>query len=99
MLTGYKAMKLAIVAYIVPFTFVYSPTLLLINPDMFYTTIVFFFTFLGTISLSAGIERYCFTELTYFETLLIYDRRRLNVLAGFTDYDYRDTYCLRRGPA
>lgn len=70
MLTGYKAMKLAIVAYLVPFTFVYSPSLLLLEGMSFYTLVVFIFALLGTISLSAGIEKYCFAELSYFECVL-----------------------------
>ena len=61
MRTGFQAMRLAIVAYIAPFVFVYSPSLLLMGSvkDIIFVVST---AFLGIVSLAVGLEGYLFSK-------------------------------------
>lgn len=61
MRSGFQAMRLAIVAYIAPFVFVYSPSLLLMGSvkDIIFVVAT---AFLGIVSLAVGLEGYLFSK-------------------------------------
>jgi TRAP transporter 4TM/12TM fusion protein len=71
MKSGIQAVKLAIVAYIVPFVFVYKPVLLLRGGflDVIGSLIT---AALGVASICMAISRYAFTELVIWEVLLLF---------------------------
>lgn len=67
--TGITAVRLGIVAFIVPFIFVYNPSLLLIGPigEIILTTIA---VILGVSILACGVEGFLMKELTWPERIL-----------------------------
>jgi TRAP transporter 4TM/12TM fusion protein len=67
--TGITASRLGIVAYLVPFMFVYSPALLLMGSwvEVVLATLT---ALLGVTVLAAGLERYFFQELRIYEVLM-----------------------------
>jgi TRAP transporter 4TM/12TM fusion protein len=67
--TAFQALRLGIVAYIVPFIFAYSPTLLLIGTPA-KVILSFILAILGVIMLSAGVEGYLFRDLKWFDRIL-----------------------------
>ncbi len=69
MRTGWTAMKLGASAYIVPFMFVYNPELLLVG-DFGKICMAVFFSSLGVILLSAGLEGYFIRKSTVIEIIL-----------------------------
>ena len=70
MRTGYIAMRLGVVKYIIPFLFVYNPALLWIGPGgIIALTIIS--GILGTILLSIGLEGYFIKRLTLIERILL----------------------------
>jgi len=67
--TALQAMRLGIVAYIVPFAFAFNPALLLRgSPFQIISTI--FFAMLGVGALSVGIEGYLFRSLNWLKRVL-----------------------------
>jgi len=68
--TGLAAMRLAILAYIVPFLFVFSPALLLQGPVWVIVTEVAT-TIIGTFALGIGLSGYLFRPLSWYRRLLI----------------------------
>jgi TRAP transporter 4TM/12TM fusion protein len=62
MRTGFQAVRLGIVAYIVPFVFVYSPALLLMGTPKDIAFVVAT-ALLGIISLAIGLEGYLFNKI------------------------------------
>jgi len=62
MRTGFQAVRLGIVAYIVPFVFVYSPALLLMGTAK-DTAFVVLTALMGIISLAIGLEGYLFKKI------------------------------------
>ena len=69
MKTALYAVRLGIAAYIVPFVFAFSPSLLFIGPflDVFLS---FIFALIGILFLSVGLEGYLFRNLSGFERIL-----------------------------
>ncbi len=67
--TGFTAMRLGIICYLVPFVILYNPALILIGQP---TEIVLSVTtsVLGVFSLAAGIEGYLFTESNWWQRVL-----------------------------
>ena len=53
--TGLQAVKLGIVAFIIPFMFVYDDALLL-QSDFFHTVMVIVFAVIGIFALASGLE-------------------------------------------
>lgn len=62
--TGFNAMKLAIIAYIVPYTFVYHPALLW-EGNLATILLSFLFDLLGCISIGSGLMGYFIRPLSY----------------------------------
>ena len=65
--TGLTAFRLGIVAYVVPYMFVYSPALLLMG-SWRNVAVSAFTAFLGATGLAAGMERYFLRETKIHET-------------------------------
>ncbi|UCG66366.1 MAG: TRAP transporter fused permease subunit [Deltaproteobacteria bacterium] len=69
MRTGFIAMRLGVVKYIVPFLFVYSPSLLLMGP-IGKITIALITGIIGVTILSIGLEGFLLKPITVLERLL-----------------------------
>ncbi len=79
--TGLTAFRLGIVAYVVPYMFVYSPALLLMGS--WRNVVVSAFTaFLGATGLAAGMERYFLRETKIHETLAFVSGGLLLIFPG-----------------
>lgn len=65
--TGIQASRLAIVAFIIPYIFVYSPVLLLVNVTPFRLIFVIATAIIGVIALSAGLTGFYSTRMNMIE--------------------------------
>lgn len=70
MRTGYRAMRLGIVAYIIPFMWVYKPVLLLQGPVAEITAAVAT-SAVGVIALSGAIEGFMLTRVNWIQRILL----------------------------
>ncbi len=70
MSTGWYAMKLAILAYIVPFLFVFSPSLLLQGP-VSYIVVEFLTAVLGTFAIGVALVGHFFRKVSWTKRVLI----------------------------
>ena len=70
MKTGVIAAKLGFVKYIVPFVFVYNAALLM-DGNVNFIILSFTTAFVGTITLSAAIEGYLFTPLSFLNRITL----------------------------
>lgn len=61
--TGFNATRIAMVAYLIPYTFIYSPMILLENPSMVPLMILVFSAFTGVIGLAAALQGWMFIRL------------------------------------
>ncbi len=68
--TGLQAMRLGIVAYIVPFAFIYRPALLL-HDSLIEIVIATVAAVIGVIALSAGVEGYMLKPTRWWERVLL----------------------------
>ena len=68
--TGFRAMRLAFAAYLVPWAFIFNPGILMIgSPLQIMKT--FFFVTLGAISIGVAFEGFLLTELRRWENALL----------------------------
>jgi TRAP-type uncharacterized transport system fused permease subunit len=83
--TGLAAMKIGATGFIVPFMFVYGPSLLLIgSPSDIVLTIIS--ASIGVIALSAGLAGWFFKEATYLERGMLVAAALLLIKPGlYTD--------------
>jgi TRAP transporter 4TM/12TM fusion protein len=70
MKTGICATKLAIAAFLVPYIFVYNPSLLLIDYTALGLFWMVFTAILGMVGLAAGVEAWYFTRMSWWERIL-----------------------------
>ena len=68
--TGIDATKLAIAAFLVPYFFVYSPDLLLLNPSWGHTLRVAIGSFVGMIAIGAGVAGWLRTYSPWWERIM-----------------------------
>lgn len=68
--TGVNASKLAIAAFIIPYMFVLSPELLMIDTTIPYLIWVVFTAFTGMIGIGAGIIGFWYRKLYWFERII-----------------------------
>ncbi len=71
MKTGFMAFKLGIVGFIVPFMFVYGPSLILIG-SRYLTLINFITALIGIYCLASSFEGWMFTPLTWWKRALLF---------------------------
>ena len=84
MKTGWTAMRLGIVAYIVPFMFVFSPEILLMGsnvPGILWAAAT---AFCGSVILAAGVEGYLVRKNRIFESVLLIVAGLFLIIPGFT---------------
>jgi TRAP transporter 4TM/12TM fusion protein len=67
--TGVESSKLAISAFIIPYMFVLSPELLMIDTTWTYLIWVVFTAFVGMVAISAGVIGFWMRKLFWFERL------------------------------
>jgi TRAP transporter 4TM/12TM fusion protein len=72
MRTGFASVKLAIAGFIVPFMFVYSPQLLLIDTTFFEGLRVVVGACLGVFMLGVAVEGYLFTGVNIFLRMVVF---------------------------
>jgi len=85
MKSGFIAMRLAVVAYIVPFILVYHPVLFLKGTLIDVSTSVISAS-IGVIALCIALYRYAFTELRFWETGAVFSSGLLLIWPGlYTD--------------
>jgi TRAP-type uncharacterized transport system fused permease subunit len=63
MKTGFSAVKLAIAGFIVPYMFIYSPQLLLIDTSLFEGIRVAIGACIGVLMIAVAVEGYLFTKV------------------------------------
>ncbi len=68
--TGFASVKLAIAGFIVPYMFIYSPELLLINTSFLNGVRVSVGACIGVLMIGAAVEGYLFTEMNAFLRLI-----------------------------
>ncbi len=61
--TGIESSKLAIAAFIIPYMFVFSPELLLIDTTWYYAIWIVFTAFTGMIAIGAGVVGYWYRKI------------------------------------
>lgn len=69
MQTGVQASRLAIAAFIVPYIFALNPAMLFIDTGVIEVIQIVITSILGIIALSAGMEGWLFTKMTWFERI------------------------------
>jgi len=67
--TGLIATKLAIAAFLVPYIFVYSPTLLLINVTLSSMVQIITTSVIGMVGIGAAVEGWYFTRMSWWERI------------------------------
>ena len=68
--TGIISSKLAIAAFIIPYMFVLSPELLMIDTNLTQIILVLFTALAGMISIGAGVIGYWYREVKWYERIL-----------------------------
>lgn len=68
--TGVNATKLGIAAFVVPYIFIYSPSLLLINYTALGVLSMILTAVIGMIGLAAAVEAWYFTRMSWWERVL-----------------------------
>ena len=68
--TGIDSTKLAIAAFIIPYMFVLSPELLLIDTTWYYAIWMFVTALLGMIAIGAGVVGYWYQKISWFERII-----------------------------
>jgi len=61
--TGLHATRMAIVAYLLPYTFIYTPMILLHQPELFHLAVLVAASLLGVVALAAGGQGWMFRNL------------------------------------
>jgi TRAP transporter 4TM/12TM fusion protein len=65
---GFTAVRIGIVAFVIPFVFIYQPQIILQSTDYFDTIFSVIFTLFGVVALTGGINAWLFRTLAYWET-------------------------------
>jgi TRAP transporter 4TM/12TM fusion protein len=68
--TGIESSKLAIAAFIIPYMFVFSPELLMIDTTWYSTIWIVFTAFTGMIAIGAGVVGHWYRKIFWYERIL-----------------------------
>lgn len=71
MTTGYQAFKLGLAGFIVPYMFVYGPSLIL-QGDFFHILISVITAIIGIIALALSLEGWLYTKLSYWKRIILF---------------------------
>ena len=69
MRTGFQAARLAVAAFIIPYIFVYSPQMLLINATFINVALMLVTSLVGIIAIAAALTNYFITGMAVIERL------------------------------
>ena len=93
--TGIDSTKLAIAAFIIPYMFVLSPELLLIDTTWYYAIWMFVTALLGMIAIGAGVVGYWYQKISWLERIIAIVAGLLLIYPeGFSDWS-RSSYICR----
>jgi TRAP-type uncharacterized transport system fused permease subunit len=67
--TGFQAMRLGIVTFLVPFILIYNPALILIGESV-QIVLATITAVIGVFALSVGVERYLFARISWIESII-----------------------------
>ena len=70
MRTGVQASRLAIAAFIIPYIFVFSPELLLVNVTFFHLIFILITSIIGIVTVAAGLTGFFKTKMNILERVL-----------------------------
>jgi TRAP transporter 4TM/12TM fusion protein len=85
--TGIDSTKLAIAAFIIPYMFVLSPELLLIDTTWYYAIWMFVTALLGMIAIGAGVVGYWYQKISWLERIIAIVAGLLLIYPeGFSDW-------------
>ncbi|TCO76435.1 TRAP transporter permease [Marinisporobacter balticus] len=82
--TGFQAVKLASAGFIVPYIFVYSPALLLINTTPIGITIATITAIVGVVALGVAVEGYLFSRVNVIYRIIMFASAILLMKPGTT---------------
>ena len=80
--TGWEAMRLAAPAYIIPFMFIYEPSLLLIG-DWFTSATSLCSAIVGVVCLASGLQGWLLRDATWWERALLLAAAILLIKPGY----------------
>ena len=80
--TGINATKLAIAAFIVPYIFVYSPELLLINATPWGIVQTIITAILGMVCIGSAVEAWYWTRMSWWERLVMVPAGLMLIIPG-----------------
>jgi len=80
--TGAEATRLAIAAFIIPYIFVLSPQLLLINTTPFKTIWIIATAFIGMLGIGTGLMGYWFRRMFWFERIIAVPAGLMLIIPG-----------------
>ena len=70
--TGIESSKLAIAAFIIPYMFVFSPELLMIDTTWYSTIWIVFTAFTGMVAIGAGVVGHWYRKIFWYERMLAF---------------------------
>ena len=82
MKTGLQASKLAIAAFLVPFMFVYSPAMLMINATLLEVIQIVITAIIGMIAVGAAVEGWYWTRMAWWERMIAFSAGLLLIHPG-----------------
>lgn len=83
MKTGFQAMRLGIVVYIVPFIVLFNPALLIVGGTFGESILVFITAIIGVVLLAAGVEGCLFTDTNWVQRALLIVAGLLMIVPGW----------------
>jgi len=84
MRTGVNAFKLSIAAFLIPYIFVYSPQLLMIDTTFFEALFVTLTALTGMIGVGAAVSGYLLTHTNILERILLFGGGLMMISPGIT---------------
>lgn len=82
--TGVNATKLAIAAFLIPYIFAYSPSLLLINTTLPQVLQIIFTSVIGMVGVASGAQGYLKTTASAVERIILFAGGLMLIKPGFT---------------
>ncbi len=80
--TGVTATRLAITAFIVPYIFAYSPSMLFIDTTWYEVALIIVTSIVGIVSVAAGMEGFIYRKMAVWERLLMLGGGLLMIIPG-----------------
>lgn len=83
MKTGFQAMRLGIVVYIVPFIIIFNPALLIVGGTLGGSVLAFITAIIGVVLLAAGVEGCLLTNTNWIQRILLIGAGLLMIVPGW----------------